>query len=154
AAGHRGDLVGERRNLVGVVDRGDRDRRILRRAQRLVTADHMVWAEARDAAQYDADGHRTFPVAIEQCVGEEAVLAAQPFGEVCGQLEVLAVHSRPPIHRPSPAAARPSTRLTTMLAMAGHNWRSSPSRCVSSIQVENVVYEPTNAVPARSARCG
>ena len=44
--------------------------------------------------------------------------------------------------------------LATMLATAGRNWRSSPSLCVSSIHVENVVYEPTNAVPTSSARCG
>jgi len=37
--------------------------------------------------------------------------------------------------------------LTTALPY----WRSSVSRWVSSIQVENVVYEPTAAVPASSA---
>ena len=99
----------------------------------------MVRAEAGDAAQHDAGGHRALAVEIEQRVGEEAVVAAQTFGEVGGQLEVLVAHSRPPIHRPSQAAARPSTRLTTMLATAGRSWRSSPSRWVSSIQVEKVV---------------
>src|ERR1700722_17626378 len=99
----------------------------------------MVRAEAGDHAKHDAGRHRGFTVEIEQRVGEEAIVAAQPFSEVRRHLEVLVVHSRPPIHRPSQAAARPSTRLTTMLATAGRSWRSSPSRWVSSIQVENVV---------------
>jgi hypothetical protein len=77
----------------------------------------MVWAEA----QHDAGGHRTLTVEIEQRIGEEAVAAAQTFGEVGGQLEVLVTHRRPPIHKPSEAAARPSTRLTTMLATAGRS---------------------------------
>src|SRR5882757_4937038 len=99
----------------------------------------MVWAEARAAAQHDAGRHRTLPIQIEQRVGEEAVVEAQTFAEIGCQLEVLVAHSRPPIHRPSQAAARPSTRLTTMLAAAGHSWRSSARRWVSSIQVEKVV---------------
>ena len=126
-------------DLVGVVDRSYRDRRILRHAQRLVTTQLVVRAEAGDAAQHDAGGHRTLAVEIQQRVGEEAVVAAQTFGEVGGQLEVLVAHIRLPIHSPSQAAARPSTRLTTMLATAGRSWRSSPSRWVSSIQVEKVV---------------
>src|SRR3954453_13625338 len=125
----------------------------------------MVRAEAGDASQYDAGGHRTLAVQIEQRIGEKAAVTAQTFGEGGGQLEVLVAqcldsrslrsllvprcdphsrsssgaHSRPPIHRPSQAAARPSTRLTTMLATAGRIWRSSPSRWVPSIQVEKVV---------------
>ena len=43
----------------------------------------------------------------------------------------------------------PSARLTTMLSTALRCCRSSVSRCVSSIQVEKVVYEPTAAVPSR-----
>ena len=92
AGRHLDGTVGERSDLVGAVDRGDRDRRILRRAQRLVTAQLMVRAEAGDAAQHDAGGHRTLTVEIEQRVGEEAVAAAQTFGEVGGQLEVLVAH--------------------------------------------------------------
>src|SRR5882757_8324088 len=99
----------------------------------------MVRAEAGDSAQHHAGGHRTLTVEIEQRVGDEAVAAAQAFGEVGGQLGILVAHSRPPIHRPSQAAARPSTRLTTMLATAGRSWRSSARRWVSSIQVEKVV---------------
>src|ERR1700730_7473672 len=103
----------------------------------------MVRAEAGDAAQHDAGGHLGFTVEIEQRVGEEAVVAAQAFAEVGRQLEVLVAHSRPPIHTPSQAVARPRTRLTMMLAMAGRSWRSSPRRWVSSIKVEKVVEEPT-----------
>src|SRR5262245_21181183 len=99
----------------------------------------MVRTEAGDAAQHDAGGHRALAVEIEQRVGDKAVAAAQTLGEVGGQLEVLVAHSRPPSHMPSEAAARPSTTLTTMLATAGHSWRSSARRCVSSIQVEKVV---------------
>src|SRR4051812_47778210 len=99
----------------------------------------MVRAKAGDAAQHDAGGHGTLPIEIEKRVGDESVVAAKTFGEVGGQLEILVAHRRPPIDRPSHAAASPSTRLTTMLATAGRSWRSSPSRWVSSIQVENVV---------------
>src|SRR3954464_10217276 len=99
----------------------------------------MVRAEAGDAAQHDAGGHRALLEEIEQRVGDELVAAAQTFGEVGGQLEILVAHIRPPIVRPSHAATSPSTRLTTMLATAGCSWRSSLSRGVSSIQVENVV---------------
>src|SRR5260370_15868884 len=112
---------------------------MLCRAQCRIAARLMVRAEAGDAAQHDAGGHRALAVEIEQRVGEEALVAAQTFGEVGRQLEVLVAHSRPPIHMPSQAAARPRTRLTTILATAGRSWRSSPSRWVSSIQVENVV---------------
>ena len=42
-------------------------------------------------------------------------------------------------HCPRTAAATPSATLTTMFASAVHVWRSSPRRCVSSIQVEKVV---------------
>ena len=45
------------------------------------------------------------------------------------------------------AMAKPSATLTTMLAAAETSCRSSASRWVSNIQVENVVYDPTNAVP-------
>src|SRR3954454_13793787 len=99
----------------------------------------MVRAEAGDASQYDAGGPRTLAVQIELRTREKAAVTAQTFGEVGGQLKVLVVHNRPPIDRPSQAAASPSTRLTTMLATAGRIWRSSPSRWVSSIQVEKVV---------------
>ena len=39
-----------------------------------------------------------------------------------------------------------------MFSAALRCWRSSVSRCVSSIQVENVVYEPTAAVPGEQRR--
>jgi hypothetical protein len=42
-------------------------------------------------------------------------------------------------------------RLITTLAITLPYWRSSASRSDSSIHVENVVYEPTAAVPASSA---
>ena len=76
---------------------------------------------------------------IQQRVGDEAVVAAQSFAEVGGQLEVIHSHTWIPIHWPHQAAASPSATLTTMLATAGQIWRSSASRWVSSIQVENVV---------------
>lgn len=50
-----------------------------------------------------------------------------------------APHNCSAIRWPSCAAAIPNTTLTTMLAIAGRSWRSSPRRWVSSIQVENVV---------------
>ena len=98
----------------------------------------MVRAEAGDAAQHDAGGHRVVAVEVEQRVGEEPIPVTQALGEVCGELEVVG-HSAAPIHWPSHAAARPSTTLTAMLANADTTWRSSPRRWVSSIHVENVV---------------
>src|SRR5258708_36156359 len=110
----------------------------------------MVRAEAGDAAQHDAGGHRALAVEIEQRVGEEALAAAQTFGEVGRKLEVLVAHSRPPIHMPSHAAARPRTRLTTMLATAGPSWPSPPRRWASSLRAEKVGEEAPNAVPSSS----
>src|SRR5436190_21188795 len=118
----------------------------------------MVWSEAGDASQYDAGGHRTLAVQIEQRIGEKAAVTAQTFREVGGQLEVLVAqcldsrslrsflvprcdphsrsssgaHSRPPIHGPTQAAAEPSTRRTTVLAPAGRTWRPSPGRRAGS----------------------
>ncbi len=128
AAGHhRGDLVGQPRHLVGGVHRCDGYRRVLRHAQRLVAAQNMVRAEAGDAAQHDAGGHRVAAVEVEQRVREEAILVAQALAEVRGELQEIG-HSPAPIHWPSHAAARPSVTLTAMLANADQAWRSSPRR--------------------------
>ena len=108
-------------------------------------------SEALHAAQQDAHRHLVPPVQVEQRIGGKAARGPLPLPEVAGQLQAVLVHSCIPISRPSAAAATPRTRLTATLATAAPCLRSSAIRCVSSIQVENVVYEPTAAVPASSA---
>ncbi len=100
--------------------------------------------EALGAAQQDARRDIMPPVQVEQRIGGEAAGRAPPLAEVAGELEAVrmpscAIHSWAPISRPSAAAATPRTRLTATLAIAATRLRSSAIRCVSSIQVENVV---------------
>ena len=79
---------------------------------------------------------------VQHRVGQEPRLhrrGSLPLAEVGGQLQARLIHSCSAIHCPSSAAPNPSTTLTTILATAGRTCRSSLSRWVSSIQVENVV---------------
>ena len=132
---------------LGGVHRGDRDGQILRQAQRLVGADDVARTEAGDAAQQHAGGDSSGREQVQHRVGDEPAAGAFPFGEIGGELvhlvpvarSVRSAHGRPANSAPSIAAATPSTTLTTMLAAAGQNWRSSARRCVSNIHVENVV---------------
>src|SRR6185437_3136055 len=147
-----GDLGGggnERLDPGPAVDRDRDQRQVFRQGQRHVRARVPLGAEALRAAQQDARGGLVLAVQVEQRVGGETVTRDPPsLPEVAGELDRFFVHRCAPISRPSAAAATPSTRLTTMFATALRCWRSSVSRWVSRIQVENVVYEPTAAVPA------
>ena len=131
--------VGQRGDLVRGVDRRHGHRQVLGRAQRAVGAQLMPRPEAGDATQHDAGGHRVVGVQVQQLVGEEVALVPLSLTEVGGELEQVVGHSAPPARIPSHAMASPSTTLTAMLANAPTTWRSSARRCVSSIQVENVV---------------
>src|SRR5882757_61624 len=146
--------LGQPSHLLGGVDRGDGDGEVLGHAQRLVATQLVSRAESGHAAQDHAGRHRVLGVEVEQLVGDEAFPVTLSFSEVAGELEDVVAHSALPIHSPSHAAVSPRMTLTTTFARAPNNCRSSASRCVSSIHVEKVVYEPTNAVPARSATCG
>ena len=137
--GHVDDVAHQSADRRRGVDGGDRDGRVLGQCQRLVAADDVARAEAGDAPQHHTAGDLALGVEIQHRFGQEARARALAFTEVGGQLEVGVVHSRPAIHWPSIAAGRPSATLTTRLATAGQIWRSSVSRCVSSIQVEKVV---------------
>ena len=99
----------------------------------------MAGSESADTAQHHTVGHRGAAEEVQQFVGDEAVLPAQPLAEVGGQFQQFVAHSARPVSWPSQAAATPATMLTTMLAAAAAPCRSSASRWVSSIQVENVV---------------
>src|ERR1700722_11333455 len=144
------DVLDPAGHLRAGIDRRDRDGRVLGKAQPLVGAQLLTRTEAGDAAQHHTRGALAFGVQVQQRLGEESAVDALPLTEVGGQLQAVVVHSSPAIHWPAIAAATPRITLTTMLAAASHSCRSSASRCVSNIQVENVVYEPTNAVPASS----
>ena len=76
---------------------------------------------------------------VEHGVGQKFRADPLPLAEIGGHLQVGVTHVSPAIHCPANAAATPSTTLITTLAAAGPNCRSSASRWVSSIQVENVV---------------
>src|SRR5205823_843882 len=91
-----------------------------------------------------ARAQRLAAVEVEQRVGEEAPVGPVALAEVGGELDRVLDHSvLPRATAPSPAAT-----LTARLSASSHGCPSSPSRCVSSIQVENVVYEPSAPVPA------
>ena len=122
--------------------RVDRDRdhgQVLGQRQQAIGMKVVKAPESLGPAQQHAglDAMRT--VDVKQRVGEESAPGPVTFAEVGGQLEAVVVHTCAPIVRPSSAAARPTARLTTTLAIAGRNRASSRMRCVSSIQVENVV---------------
>lgn len=99
----------------------------------------MREAEPLHATQQDGYRDVVPLVEIEQCVGDGLPPAALALAEVRRQLQTVLVHQCTPIQRPSAAAATPIAKLATTLTAAGRCWRSSPSRCVSNIQVENVV---------------
>src|SRR6185312_8266983 len=149
-AGQREGRAEYRLDLRPNVDRQRDQRQVLGQRQRAVGAQVVLEPEALGAAEEDAGRDRVPPVQLEQGVRDERVAAALPFAEVGGQLLVLG-HRCSPICWPSAAAATPAARLTATLSAALPCWRSSVSRWVSSIQVENVVYEPTAAVPASRA---
>ena len=97
--GHRDDVVDQGADLRFDVDRGDRHRRVLGQAQRLVGAQHVPQPETGDAAQHHAG--REFP-GVEQVqhrVGQKPgppdVIGdhALSFTEVGGQLQAWLVHS-------------------------------------------------------------
>src|SRR5919204_667393 len=102
----------------------------------------VVVAEALRAAQHHAHLDLAATVEIEQRIGHELILGAVTLAEVRGQLEAVLVHRCPPNRRPSAAAPSPTARLIRRLPAAPPNSPSSTRRCVSSIQVENVVYDP------------
>ena len=76
---------------------------------------------------------------VENRIGQIPVAELLARGEIRRQREMRGAHSSVAIHWPAAAAARPRTTLMMMLAAAGQIRRSSVSRWVSSIHVENVV---------------
>src|SRR5437016_4680 len=93
-------------------------------------------------------------VYVEQRIGEEPAFALVAFAEVRRQFDPRFVHSAPPRSLPSTTAARPPTTLARRFCDAIRRSPSCAGRWVSSIQVENVVYEPTVATPSTSIdRC-
>src|SRR5438477_10447152 len=106
----------------------------------------VVRSEASGAAKQHAGPHSVTLVDVKQLVGQKPVLGPPTLREVRGELDSRLGHSMPPSALPSAAAPSP---VASPPAMFSHARRASPSsagRCVSSIQVENVVYEPSVAV--------
>ncbi|OOK84591.1 hypothetical protein BZL29_0845 [Mycobacterium kansasii] len=153
AVGYRCHMVDQTPDLRRDVDGDNGDRRILGQAQRSVAAQLVLGSKARGTAHHHARCDAVLAEQIQHRVGQKPLGAdrALPLAEVSGQLQALFAHICSAIHWPSSAAAKPSMTLTAILANATRSWRSSLSRWVSSIQVEKVVYAPTNAVPASSA---
>ena len=119
---------------------GDRnERQILGQGQGTVGAQMMLEPESVDAPEQDAGRDLMARVQVDQSVSDECAATAVALTEIAGQLQAVLVHRRIPIIRPSAAAATPSTRLAITLAATLRRWRSSASRSVSNIQVENVV---------------
>src|SRR5205807_6317655 len=112
---------------------------ILRQREQAICAPAMVPAEALGAAQHHAHLDLTPAVQVEQRVGHELLVGAVALPEVRGQLEAVLVHRCAPTKRPRAAAPSPTTRLTSAFPAAFPSSPASASRCVSSIQVENVV---------------
>ena len=107
--------------------------------QGTVGAQVVLEPEPLGAAQQDAGRDLVPPVQLDEGVRDEGAPASVTFAEVAGQLQAVGGHSCMPIRRPSAAAATPAARLAITLTAALACWRSSASRWVSSIQVENVV---------------
>ena len=76
---------------------------------------------------------------VQQGVGDEPAPDPVAFTEVHRQLEAVRVHARVPIHRPSGGGGDTQDQADDDLSAAERFWRSSVSRCVSNIHVENVV---------------
>src|SRR3954467_12874045 len=103
-------------------------------------------AEAFDSAQERRARDAAALEEGEQRVGDEAALDARVLAEVGGQL-----HRSDPIHQPAAPNARPPATLAATSPAAIQASPSSTSRCVSNIQVENVVYAPRRPTPTRSS---
>ena len=136
---HRPQLVEHRLDPRAGVHRNRHQRQVLGQAEQPVRPQVVFQPEALGAAQQDAGGELPLLEQVQLRVGEEPPVHALPLTEVGGELETVLVHSCIPIHRPTAAAATPATRLTARFATRCRTWRSSPSRWVSNIQVENVV---------------
>src|SRR5262249_6770032 len=131
----------------------DRDhRQVLGQGEQLVGPQMVLEPESPRSAKRNAGGDLPLPEQGELGVGEEGPAASVSFTEIRGQLQAVLHHSCLPTSMPGATAAIPATMLTTTFAATRGSWRSSARRWVSNIQVENVVYEPTAAVPASSAR--
>ncbi len=88
----------------------------------------MQAPEALGTTEDDARGHAMAPVQAHQLIAEQTVFGAVALAEVCGQFEAVLVHSANPIVRPSRAAAKPSTRLSSPLITAADICPSSARR--------------------------
>ena len=122
------------------VDRDRHHREALRQRQQAVRLKPVPLPESLDSAQQDARAHAVALIQIEQCIGEEPAALALALAEIRGELDPwLAAHSALPRALPSAIAASPSATPARMLIHASRISPASAGRCVSSIQVENVV---------------
>jgi hypothetical protein len=134
------DGLGENRLDAGAgVDRDRDQREVLGQGQGAVGAQVVLEPEPLGAAQQDAGRDLMPSVQLEQGVRDERAPASVTLAEVAGQLQAVGGHRCTPMRRPSAAAARPAARLAITLTAAWRCCRSSVSRWVSSIHVENVV---------------
>ena len=121
-------IVEKRLDPLSLVHRHRHQRKILRQRQQAVGAQVVFEPEALDTPHQDTRGDLPLAAAVEDHVGEKPAFGAAALTEVGGELETVVVHHRPPSHRPTPAAKRPTTRLTTMFAARAGTWRSSARR--------------------------
>jgi len=138
AAEDRG-AIEQRLDAVGGVDGHGDHRQVLRQGERRIAPQVVGQAESRRAAQEDARRHPVRRVQIHQGVGDEPPADPPPLTDVTGDDEAVRVHRWTPTARPRAAASTPHTSGTTMFRASAPMARSSARRCVSNIQVENVV---------------
>ena len=139
AAGARGGLLGGGHDRRRAVDR-DRDRgEVLRQGQQPVRAQVVADAEARAAAQQHGGPQPALRERRHRGVGQQPPAVAVALAEVQRQLERVVGHSASPSRRPAHAARARARGSPPMLSAAPAKRPSSAWRCVSSIQVLNVV---------------
>ena len=122
-----------------LVDRHGHERKILREREEPVGMERLTEPEPLGRAHQHGGSQLVLLEEIHEGVRQELVPDPFRLAEVDRELEAVVIHKAAPTSHPATAARSPATSEIPRFARAIRSLPSSPSRSVSSIQVEKVV---------------